>query len=236
MSRAVLPPRCDHVAIVALGDSVNSYLSLTKRMGGRWALADQVWAINALGGVLDCDLIFHMDDVRVQEIRAEAMPGSNIEAMLQWLRKHPGPIMTSRAVEGYPGLVEFPLEEVLAEFGNVYFNSTVAYAVAYAVWLGVKKISLFGCDFTYPNLHQAEQGRGCVEFWLGRATERGIEIGLPQSTTLMDAGMNGGRVLYGYDAVNVEITDGKVTFTEKELPTASEIEAAYNHSPKETRR
>jgi hypothetical protein len=52
---------------------------------------------------------------------------------------------------------------------DAYFNSTAAYAVAYAIHMGVKKISVFGMDFTYPNAHDAEKGRACVEFWLGIA-------------------------------------------------------------------
>ena len=54
-----------HVAILGLGPSVRQYSELTRRAGGRHAFADQTWAINALGDVYQCDLIFYMDDVRV---------------------------------------------------------------------------------------------------------------------------------------------------------------------------
>jgi len=63
-----------HVAILALGPSVTQYLEITKRLGGRAKFCDEVWTINALGDVFACDKIFHMDDVRVQEIRAQADP------------------------------------------------------------------------------------------------------------------------------------------------------------------
>jgi hypothetical protein len=43
-----------------------------------------------------------MDDVRIQEIRAAARPESNIATMLGWMRKHPGPIYTSRLHPDYP--------------------------------------------------------------------------------------------------------------------------------------
>jgi hypothetical protein len=49
---------------------------------------------------------------------------------------------------------------VINSCGIAYFNNTAAYAVAYAVHIGVKKITLFGCDYTYPNAHDAEKGRG----------------------------------------------------------------------------
>jgi SAM-dependent methyltransferase len=225
-----------HVAILGLGPSLSQYLEVTKRLGGRSNYCDEVWSINALGDVFASDVIFHMDDVRIQEIRAAALPESNIAAMLKWVKTHPGPIVTSRAHPDYPGLVEFPLEAVLNDLGHDYFNSTAAYAIAFAIHIGVEKISVFGMDFTYPNAHDAEKGRACVEFWLGVATARGIKITLPKTTTLMDAMHTRAARLYGYDTQDVVFDkqpDGnlRLEFTEREsLPTAAEIEAAYDHS------
>ena len=232
---AAQPPALGHVAILGLGPSVRQFLELTKRMGGRRAFCDEVWGINALGDVFACDRILHMDDVRVQEIRAAARPDSNIAHMQRWLKTHPGPIITSRAHPDYPGLVEFPLEAVLNQFPDAYFNSTAAYAVAYALHVGVKKISLFGFDFTYPDAHDAEKGRACVEFWLGIASAHGVQIALPKTTSLLDAMYEERHRFYGYDTLHLDIqrgTDGiKVTRTEREkLPTADEFEAAYSHS------
>jgi hypothetical protein len=227
-------PVPEHVAILGLGPSLASYVSLAKKLGGRRRLADETWAINALGDVIQCDRIFHMDDVRVQEIRAAALPESNIATMLAWLKTHPGPIYTSFAVDGYPGLVEFPLEAVIDDIGHDYFNNTAAYAVAYAVHIGVKKISLFGLDYTYANVHGGERGRANVEFLLGIASARGIRIAVPNETSLLDSSEPEEHHHYGYDAahVKVEKVDGhaKVTFTPKVLPSAAEIEARYDHS------
>lgn len=222
-----------HVAILGLGPSVTQWLEIAKRHGARHA--DEVWGINALGDVLHCDRVFHMDDVRIQEARAAERPQSNIANMLRWLRAHPGPIYTSRAHSDYPGLVEFPLAKVVGEFRHAYFNSTAAYAVAYAVHIGVKKLSIYGFDFTYPNAHHAEKGRACVEFWLGIAVSRGIELSIPQVSSLMDACEPGGR-LYGYDTVDVQFQaepDGalRAVMTERAtVASAAEIEARYDHT------
>ncbi len=229
-----------HVAIVGLGPSCATFFELTRRLGGSSAWCDEVWGINAIGDVLKCDRIFHMDDVRVQEIRAVAKPEGNIAAMLKWLKTAPGPIYTSVVREGYPGLVAFPLEEVLnrkhdSNGGAPYFNSTAAYAIAYAVHIGVKRISLFGLDYTLPNRHDAEKGRACCEFWLGIAAARGIEITVPDSSSMMDACENPEHRLYGYDCVNVQLIDQedgsvKVEMTDREAPTAAEIEDRYDHT------
>jgi SAM-dependent methyltransferase len=225
-----------HVSILGLGPSINTYLELTKRMGGRRKFCDETWGINALGGVFECDRVFHMDDVRIQEIRSAAAPERNIAAMLAWLRTHPGPIVTSRLHPDYPGLVEFPLEEVVSRFPEGYFNSTAAYAVAYAIHLGVQRMTLFGMDFTYPNAHSAEKGRACVEFWLGIATARGIKVSIPKTSSLMDALVPHAERYYGYDTVDVHIAnaaDGSVRVVKTphdRMPTAAEVEARYDHS------
>ncbi len=225
-----------HVVILGLGPSVDQYLDTTKRLGGRYRYADEVWCINALGGVFDCDMVFHMDDVRIQEIRAAARPDSNIAAMLDWIRTSPVPVMTSRAHPDYPALVEFPLEEALNNLGHDYFNNTAAYAVAYAILSGATKITCFGMDYTYANTHHAEKGRACVEFWLGFAHANGIKVNLPEKTSLMDACHGTVGRLYGYDTVDIAISVddsgmAKVALTERpKLPTADEIEKAYDHS------
>lgn len=228
------PPR--HVAIVGLGPSSAQYLDLAKRLGGRRRVADEVWVINALGGILAGDRVFHMDDVRVQERRARADPDDNIAAMIAWMKAYRGPvpIVTSFPDPRYPCLAPFPLEDVYNDLKILYFNNTAAYAVAYAVWIGVGKISVYGCDYTYANSHQAEKGRGCLEFWLGFAAGRGIELRIANTSSLLDANVPKAERLYGYDgfAVDVSMEDGqaRLTFTPRKLPTAAEIEARYDHS------
>ena len=224
-----------HVAILGLGPSVRQFLEITKRNGGRRQFCDEVWGINCLGDVFVCDKVFHMDDVRVQEIRTAARPESNIAHMLKWLRTYEGEVITSRAHPDYPCLREFPLEAVLNEFPNAYFNSTAAYAVAYAIHKGATKISCFGMDFTYPDANDAEKGRACVEFWLGHASARGIALSVPKTTSLLDAYYPVEKRYYGYDCVELVFERSaagvKVDFKPRDkLPTADEVEAAYDHS------
>lgn len=231
----------DHVAIVGLGPSCATFFELTRRLGGVSAFCDEVWGLNAIGDVVRCDRVFHMDDLRIQEARAAERPDSNIAAMVRWLKRHPGPVYTSVVREGYPGLVAFPLEAVLNRSGGSnggapYFNSTAAYAVAYAVHIGVKRISLFGIDYTMPNAHHGEQGRACVEFWLGIAAARGIQLTIPDTSSLMDACADDRDRLYGYDCADVHLDtqqDGtvKVRMTERaDVPTAADVEARYDHT------
>jgi protein-L-isoaspartate O-methyltransferase len=225
-----------HIAILGLGPSLDQYVEITKRLGGRHRFCDETWVINALGDVFACDLVFHMDDVRIQMIRADAAPASNIAALLDWMKHSKIPIITSRSHPDYPSLVEFPLEDSLNNLGHDYFNSTAAYAVAFAIHIGATTISLFGLDFTYESHKHAEKGRACVEFWLGQAHARGIKINLPKTTSLLDSYHSRASRLYGYDCVDVAFNsqeDGtvKLEFTNKTtLPTAEMIEKNYDHS------
>jgi hypothetical protein len=224
-----------HVAILGLGPSVRQYLELTKRLGGRKAFADETWGINALGDIFICDRIFHMDDVRVQKIRADAQPGSNIARMLEWLKTTKTPVVTSCVHPDYPALEAFPLAEVITDYPYAYFNSTAAYAIAYAIHIGVRKMTIFGNDFTYPDVHDAEKGRACVEFWLGIAAMKGIELSMPKTTSLMDACNPQADRFYGFDMVDLDIQrndDGKVVIKQTPkatAPTAEEIEERYDH-------
>jgi hypothetical protein len=95
----------------------------------------------------------------------------------------------------------------------------------------VKKISLFGMDFTYPNAHDAEKGRACVEFWLGIAAARGIELAHAEDHEPHGRLQRAGRSLLRLRLRGPRIRreDGRIAVENdgaRALPTAEEIEAA----------
>jgi len=223
------------VAIIGLGPSKHEYASAVCGASERRRIFDQTWCINGSAAAFDHDLMLHMDDVRVQMVRAKARPGSNIAAMVEFMRNHDKPIMTSRAHPDFPTMFEVPLAAMLQDLTYDYFNNTAAWGMAYAIHLGVKRIGLFGCDYTYPNRHDAEKGRACLEFWMGYGSARGVRFVLPQSTTLMDAIEPRHERLYGFDTRRVLINKDdygtiSLEYEEVEVPTAEEIEWKYNHS------
>jgi len=171
--------------------------------------------------------------VRIQEQRAVNNP--KIANMLAYLKATSIPVYTSRRHEDYPATQDYPLEDVINTVGTEYFNCTPAYAIAYAIYLGATRISLFGLDFTWPNSHHAEQGRACCEYWIGRAMQRGIQVFVVNTSSLLDANVERSLRLYGYDTLHVDVRfeDGKakVTKTPRDsIPTADEIERRYDHS------
>jgi hypothetical protein len=179
-----------------MGKSFGTYVLHCARRGDRRLLADETWAIVAMGGVIQHDRLFLMDDI--PHILAPLRPKMrHIDGMFGWLKNHPGPIYTSKAYPEYPGTVEYPLQAVCEAVGEAYFSTSVAYAIGYAIYLGVKELQLYGCDFTYPNRHEAETGRGCAEFLIAKAMGKGIRITVAQDSTLLGVSEPEWR-LYGY--------------------------------------
>ncbi len=227
-----------HVAILGMGASNGSWAQIAGSMGHPTAVCDEVWAINGAAAVFHHDRVFVMDDVK-HEIADQAARTGKAErkvaqGILKWLPKHPGPVYSTTAYPEWPALVEYPTADVIETIGTPYINNSVAYAVAYAIHIGVKVITLFGCDFNYPGGNPiAENGRGCVEFLLGIAVARGIEVQVPDGTTLMDGHVPMERKLYGYHEPVVPTRDStgklyikRVTATATDAPALEVKEVA----------
>lgn len=199
------------VAIVGLGNSWQDY-NIAKSHGVHF---DEVWAINAVANVIFHDRVFMMDPASRFLDSDDA--GAQTNTMAKVLKEHKGPIYTCEKDERCPGLVEYPVKEILRDTGSYYLNNTVAYAVAFAFWNKVKKLSLFGIDFTYKsNVMFAEAGRGCVEFWLSKCISEGIQVDIAQRSSLLDADIPAEDKLYGYHRLDDPLVvghdkDGKLT-------------------------
>ena len=208
------------VAIVGLGKSWHDY-NLAKSHGAHF---DEVWAINAVGSVIFHDRTFMMDPVSRFLDSDDA--GGQTSGMTEVLLNDDKPIYTCELDDRCTNLIEFPINEILKEFNCCYINNTVAYAVAFALWSKVKTIKMFGVDFSYKNnLHFAESGRACVEFWLCKAMHLGVEIEVAKSSALLDTNVIAEEKLYGYHRLDdplVAMGDGKGFMTSMKKSEAME--------------
>ena len=181
------------VAIVGMGKSWFDY-NLAKSHGVHF---DEVWAINGVASVIYHDRVFMMDPPSRFLDTDDA--GGQTDSMAKLLKEHEGPIYTCELDDRCPGLVEYPIKEVIEDTNCYYLNNTVAYAIAFAYWNEVSNIKLFGIDFSYKgNLHFAEAGRGCVEFWLSKCIEKNIQVEVASSSGLLDTDVPAEQKLYGY--------------------------------------
>jgi len=184
------------VVLLAMGESRQEYINqyIIRNNGSAW---DETWAIGAVGLVYNHDKMFVMDDLRILSGKKE----------VEWaglLKDHQKPIITSVVYPEFPMSVRYPIEDVVKKINDEYFMSTIAYAIGYALSIGVKELNLYGCDFSYPNRHEAESGGQNVAYLLGRAESFGMTFRISALSTLLSANEcrneNGmvRRNLYGY--------------------------------------
>ena len=201
------------IAIVGLGGSYADYISA--RIASQDF--DEVWGINCIGAILHVDKTFMMDPVS-RFIDTENA-GSQTGVAREFLAKNAAPIYSCIEHKDYPSIELYPLEKVVKDTGICYFNNTVAYAIAYAVWKKVKKICLYGIDFTYKNVNMAESGRACVEFWCATAIAKGIKIEVAHRSGLLDTNVPDNEKLYGYhrldDPLIQTVQEGNLLITKQ---------------------
>lgn len=222
------------IAIVALGKSSSDFV-LSRLNSIEF---DEVWGINSVGAVYHVDRTFMMDPPSrfLDDDKAGDQTGIGREFLLN--TPHKGPIYSCCLDERVPEVELFPLEEVINGLGHCYFNSTTSYAIAYAIWKKVEKICLFGVDFSYrQNVHIAEAGRACVEFWCAMALCKGIEIKVAPSSSLLDTNVPEDQKLYGYhrleDPVVQTVVDGRLYVGKKSLLEGSKQKELLPPEPKD---
>tara|TARA_R110000744_G_scaffold169156_1_gene287003 strand:+ start:2089 stop:2808 length:720 start_codon:yes stop_codon:yes gene_type:complete len=193
-----------NIALVAMGQSqIDFHLSQVHSVE-----FDEVWAINAMIGVLpNIDRAFILDPLNRFLDTEDA--GTMTPMMRKKLPKCNFPIYTCEMDDRVPAAVEYPIELIVHDLGCSYFNNTIPYAIAFALWNKVGKLSLFGVDFTYKtNMHFAEAGRSCTEFWLSKCIEAGMQIEVAPRSSLLDTDIPLQEKLYGYHRLN----DPKISY------------------------
>lgn len=126
-----------------------------------------IWTIN--GGWhyhQQSTLGFLMDDIAGPALNEHPTPAW----YLSLVEQASIPILTSRAYDRFPALVEFPLGDVMRFFRIGYFAESINYMIAFAVMIGVAKIEFYGADY----MNARPQERASTEFWAGVAHGLGL--------------------------------------------------------------
>lgn len=188
----------EKVIIVGMGRTLQDYISHTMANGVPGDT--EIWAVNGAAWTVKCDVAWNMH--RLPEL--DRREGKNFIGKYQQIPHIP--LVTIEHIPELPNSYEFPLSEAIASFQETYIANGVSYPIVYAIMGGVKELTLWGCDYNYPDRSSYEAGRANVEFWLGWAQARGMKISIPESSSLKDTmhrmpGQQGaigyGRV-YGY--------------------------------------
>lgn len=99
-----------------------------------------------------------------------------------------------------PTYEAYPLKEIVNEFGVAYFANVISYALAYAIYRGAAEIEIWGVR--QGLLTEYAFHKGSVEFWLGVALGRGIDIKIVGDSHLLNT-ISG--KLYGYQKTLEEL-------------------------------
>jgi hypothetical protein len=119
----------------------------------------------------------------------------------EWLQQeHPFPIYMQMVYDDIPSSVRFPLQEIQKGLINIergeflikkLFSSSMAYAVALALFKGFKRIEIFGVEFILDAEYAYQ--REAMSYWLGKADGMGVEVWMPQQCSLLQ------QPLYAYE-------------------------------------
>ena len=202
------------VALLGLGISQIDFC-IGLENGKEW---DEVWGINSVVRAFDCDRMFMLDPA--SRFFDSENAGKQTSVLRKILPELKIPIYTCELDERVPAAVEYPLQEVCDYAKCSYFNNTVAYALGFAYYNKLDAIDLFGIDFSYRNdLHFAEAGRACVEFWLTKCMNKNIIVEVANSSSLLDTAVPNEEKLYGYhrlvDPLVQTIDNGSLLITKQ---------------------
>lgn len=162
---------------------------------------DELWTVNkGIDFLPQADVAWIMDDVYDYATRHPAYGES--------MRRFGGQIIgqTTLPNDGSIPFTEYPLEAVLQHWGmschNWLHTISIGYILAYAGFIGVKRLMLAGVDLSWPHRPDlSEAGNAVVCYWIGRLESAGCGVEINSTSTLNATNMHGRyewRHLYGY--------------------------------------
>jgi len=115
------------------------------------------------------------------------------EPYIDWVNKNQWPVI---AIDQrfFPRAITYPIKEILQHFGKpqpYFFTSTFAYAMAYAIFVGVEEMALYGVDMSSKDEYILQRSGG--HHFICVADDRGIKVTIPPESDLAQP-----PPLYGY--------------------------------------
>ena len=196
------------ICILGLGPTSQDWHTAHTQYTPPLAAVDEVWTVNKGFRTTRADVVFIMDDL-VEEARKSKRYGEEIaDCQIPVITSTVDPLVTER----WPNALQYPLTDIVAHYGAqllsrqtgfdtidgedalktgleqcAYFNNSIPYMLAYAGFIGVENIALFGCDYTFPGSSGREDDRANAEYWIAALQFlKGISFQFPHRTTIMN--------------------------------------------------
>lgn len=108
---------------------------------------------------------------------------TNGQIYIDWLASLPRVYMQTQSSE-YPGSVAYPKDAIVQRFGPYFFTSTAAWMMALALSFQPETIGIWG--FEMRSGEEYSDQRSGLHHFVQIARDRGIEIVIPEDSTLLD--------------------------------------------------
>lgn len=192
----------------------------------------ELWGLNDLYHIFDAHNpeIWKTDRVRWFQLHQEDAgtsafaTGARDPEHVQWLEAGHCPIYMWQPKPRYPTSVAYPMLQMLDAFPRKYFNNSISWELALAIAEGFQTIGLFGVDMALDGVHGESEyswQRPSVEYFVGIAEGRGIEVVIPEESEILKCGY-----LYGWD--NPSVLRAKMLSRLQQLE-AQEVEATNQY-------
>lgn len=208
----------ERVVIVGCGPTMFDWHRGNLTYESSFGRPDEVWTLNKALRTVRADVGFVMDDMTGEAIRSAeyrddldrcgtpiitSIVDDEVKRLYPSARLHRYPI---QAIINYCGYIRerivgnaMPCPRQIhasARFVAAYMHNSIPYILAYALFIGVRHASLFGCDYTFPGQAAREDDRANAEYWVGLCRAWGMIVDVPETTTLLNT--RDRRGLYGY--------------------------------------
>lgn len=82
----------------------------------------------------------------------------------------------------FPNAQILPRDDIIKNY-SPYITSSIAWMFLMALYSGATEIGIWGCDMRGDNEYAHQ--RPCLEFWIGRAIERGVKVSVHHTSALL---------------------------------------------------
>lgn len=126
------------------------------------------------------------------------------------------PVYMQRTIPEVPNSVVYPMDKICEAFPNPspgwkpYFNNTISYMIALAIYEGFEEIHVYGVDMASDSEYGSQ--RPSCEYFIGLATGRGIKTYIPPVSDLLKT-----IFFYGYEQPSEEAFTAKLKNRNAEL-------------------
>lgn len=210
------------VHVVCAGYTQREYCAAVGVYGSPVPTDIEVWTLNKALRSIKADFGFVLDDLvgenNKDQVYVKDLGNLNIPLLTTTIDEPVKDITKDHLSEWH----EYPIHGIRDSLGNtfgdlykgagnftdkdraimgrdlLYMKNSLPMILAYAWYIGVRTVFLWGADYTHPAGQRREDDQPNAEFWVGFLKGQGVQVILSGDTTLCS--IRDGRDLYGYGA------------------------------------